>query len=159
MEEIELKLFELLNLEIEICGLTDHETKKNVFNGLLSQNLEIITKYWLTDFVDNTLKNEKKLIEVMNNDLIKKHGTETEDGKFEVKSGIVSDEIDENGDRKTITNPNFINYQNDYNKLLQETKTIKIPKIKLEDLKGIKTTENYGLIFKYLVKKPEIENL
>ena len=47
MEKIKLSLNDALSLEFELNGATNPETKKVIFNGLLSEKMSLKTKYWL----------------------------------------------------------------------------------------------------------------
>ena len=47
MKKRKLKLFEVLNLEAEIAGLTNQTTGERIIEGLLSQKISAVTKYWL----------------------------------------------------------------------------------------------------------------
>ena len=73
MEKITLKLGDILQLESEINGFTNTETGKPVYEGFIKQNLSIMLKYELTE-LSELLTKERKKVEGLRDDLIKKYG-------------------------------------------------------------------------------------
>jgi hypothetical protein len=142
MEKIKLSLNDALSLEFELNGATNPETKKVIFNGLLSEKMSLKTKYWLTKLSDK-LTSEKKTIEELRNDLIKKYGTE-ENGQVFIKTFL-------NEETKEI-NPDWTSFSKEVNELLSEEKEFDYNPIPLEDLAEISSEGRYNLIFK-LVKE------
>lgn len=142
MEKIKLSLNDALSLEFELNGATNPETKKVIFNGLLSEKMSLKTKYWLTKLSDK-LTSEKKTIEELRNDLIKKYGTE-ENGQVFIKTFL-------NEETKEI-NPDWTSFSKEVSELLSEEKEFDYNPIPLEDLAEISSEGRYNLIFK-LVKE------
>lgn len=142
MEKIKLSLNDALSLEFELNGANNPETKQVIFNGLLSEKMSLKTKYWLTKLSDK-LTSEKKTIEELRNDLIKKYGKEV-DGQIFVKTYL-----DE--ERKEI-NPDYTKFSEEIYELLLEEKEFDYNPIPLEDLAEISSEGRYNLIFK-LVKE------
>lgn len=142
MEKIKLSLNDALSLEFELNGATNPETKQVIFNGLLSEKMSLKTKYWLTKLADK-LTSEKKTIEELRNDLIKKYGTE-ENGQVFIKTFL-------NEETKEI-NPDWTSFSKEVSELLSEEKEFDYNPIPLEDLAEISSEGRYNLIFK-LVKE------
>lgn len=142
MEKIKLSLNDALSLEFELNGATNPDSKKVIFNGLLSEKMSLKTKYWLTKLSDK-LSSEKKTIEELRDGLIKKYGKE-ENGQVFIKTFL-----DE--DTKEI-NPDWTSFSKEVSELLSEEKEFDYNPIPLEDLAEISSENRYNLIFK-LVKE------
>lgn len=160
MEKITLKLFEFYNLDAELNGLTNQSTGETLAAGLLREKLPLVTKYWLTE-LGKKVAAEKASVEELKNDLIKKFGKE--DDKGGVSIPMVIDELDADGNpvmttdadgkevvKKTF-NPDFQQFEKEFNELLQTEKELEYKPILLSDLAKLETEENYVTLFK-LVK-------
>lgn len=134
--KVKLTLGEILNLDIELSGFVNPENGEQVLSGLLSQKLSLITKFKLTELRD-LIAPLKKNVEDLKNDIIKSKGEE--------KDGTVSIPmmIDE------VVNPVFIEFQEEYTKLLSEEKELEISELKIEDF-DIVTNESYNTFFKII---------
>lgn len=134
--KVKLTLGEILNLDIELSGYVNPENGEQVLSGLLSQKLSLITKFKLTELRD-LIAPLKKNVEDLKNDMIKSKGEE--------KDGTVSIPmmIDE------VVNPVFIEFQEEYTKLLSEEKELEISELKIEDF-DIVTNESYNTFFKII---------
>ncbi len=151
MEKITLKLGEILELESEITGFVSPQNGEVIFEGFLKQNLDIVLKYELTDF-SAELTNERKKVEGLRDDLIKKYGEDDGNGGIMVK--MYNEVKDEQGNvvDKTI-NENYIKFDEEYGTLLNNDKEMEYPEITKEDLKMAgKTKDKYKTLFK-LIKK------
>jgi len=155
MKNQSLKLFELLNLEAELAGATNNQTGEKIIEGLLNQKLPVVTKYHLNNLVE-ALATEKKVIDSLRDELIKKHGTEDENGNIGISMVIETGELDDKGEPAKDINPAYIAFNDEYGELLNQEKEISIPTIKLSDLDKIETKDNYILIFKYLIEEPSV---
>jgi len=158
MKNQSLKLFELLNLEAELTGATNNQTGEKIIEGLLNQKLPVITKYYLNNLVD-TLGREKKVIDSLRDELIKKHGTEDKDGNVGISMVIETEKVDDKGEPIKDINPAYIAFNDEYGELLNQEKEIKLPQIKLDNLDRIETKDNYVLVFKYLIDEPSVEEV
>ena len=147
------KLSELLQLEVELLGITNNETKEVVFTGLLNQELSMSTKYWLSELVE-VVQKEKKTIEAFKEELFKKYGEVGDDGVLGIPYYVASDEVDADGNPLMVQNPKAIAFQNEYNDLIAQEKTIRVYKFPLDTLQDIKAKETYPLVMKYLIEKP-----
>lgn len=160
MEKITLKLFEFYNLDAELNGLTNQSTGETISVGLLREKLPLVTKYWLTE-LGKKVAAEKASVEELKNDLIKKFGKE--DDKGGVSIPMVIDELDADGNLIMVTdnegkevakkklNPDFQQFEKEFNELLQTEKELEYKPIVLADLAKLETEENYATLFK-LVK-------
>ena len=160
MEKITLKLFEFYNLDAELNGLTNQSTGESISVGLLREKLPLVTKYWLTE-LGKKVAAEKASVEELKNDLIKKFGKE--DDKGGVSIPMVIDELDADGNvimttdadgkevAKKVFNPDFQQFEKEFNELLQTEKELEYKPISLSDLAKLETEENYVTLFK-LVK-------
>jgi len=160
MEKITLKLFEFYNLDAELNGLTNQSTGESISTGLLREKLPLVTKYWLTE-LGKKVAAEKASVEELKNDLIKKFGKE--DDKGGVSIPMVIDELDSDGNvvmttdsdgkevAKKVFNPDFQEFEKEFNELLQTEKDLEYKPILLADLAKLETEENYVTLFK-LVK-------
>jgi len=160
MEKITLKLFEFYNLDAELNGLTNQGTGETITTGLLREKLPLVTKYWLTE-LGKKVAAEKAAVEELKNDLIKKFGKEDEKGGISIP--MVIDDLDADGNpikdtdaeeneviRKKF-NPDFQQFEKEFNELLQTEKELEYKPILLSDLEKVETEENYVTLFK-LVK-------
>jgi len=155
MEKIKLKLGDILQLESEINGFVNQETGEKIYEGFTKQNLSIILKYELTELAD-TLTNERKKVNGLRDDLIKKFGEEDGNGGLIVKMfDEVRDDEDNVVSRKF--NERYLKFDEEYSKLLNTEIEIQYPEITKEDLKEAgKSNDDYKVLFK-LIKKDKKE--
>jgi hypothetical protein len=158
MKTQSFKLFELLNLEAELAGATNNQTGEKIIEGLLNQKLPVVTKYHLNILLSN-LSAEKKTIDALRDELIKKYGTEDKDGNIGISMVIEAGEVNDKGEPIKDINPAYIEFNDEYGELLNQEKEIQIPQIKLSDLDKIETKDNYVLIFKHLIEQPSVEEV
>ena len=97
---------------------------------------------------------EKEAVEAIKQDLIKKHGEADDQGNVSIPMyiNVVTDE-----DGQTVSkdiNPKFVEFQNDFNALLNEEKEIEHKEFQLEDFENVETEGAYVTFLK-LVKVPE----
>ena len=112
----------------------------------------------MNDLVDR-LKKEKSSIDSVREDLIKKNGKEGPDGRIGFNQYMETDQKDQNGNPIRVFTQEYSNFMNEYEIFLQEEKEIDLPEIKLEELSKIVTKDNYYMVFKYMVKKPNKESI
>ena len=148
MEKITLALNEILQLESEINGYVNPESGDVIYKGFLKANLPIILKYELVE-LSETLTKERKKIETLRDELIKKYGEEEQNG---VSIRMINETKDEEGAITKVINPRYVEFTNEYSELLTQEKEIEFPEINKESLKKAgDTTDNYKVLFK-LVK-------
>lgn len=159
MEKISLKLFEFYNLDAELNGLTNQQTGEKISTGLIQEKLSLTTKYWLTS-LGKAVAAEKAAVEELKNDLIKKYGKADENGNISIP--MVIDEVDADGNAvkstdsegneftKKILNPDFQQFEKEFNELLQTEKELEYKPFALEDFEKVETSENYVTFFKLI---------
>ena len=150
MEKISLKLHEILTLEAELNGSKNQQTGEVTLKGLANQKLGIVTKYHINE-LSKKVQTEKESIDKLREELIKKLGTE-EDGQIFIK---MYDEVkDEEGNvvSRSLTE-NFVEFNTEYDKLLNEEKELEYRPFELSELASVETEENYDIFFK-LIKAP-----
>jgi len=141
MKKTKLTLGEVITLESEISGLTNQQTGEVVLKGLLGEKINLVIKYYLSKLVDSFAA-DKKILEGLRDELIKKYGEETDNGSI-----IVVQHLDE---AKTIINPKFVQFAQEYETLLSEQKEIEHSVITLEDIKDINSEGRYSVFFKLI---------
>ena len=141
MAHIKLTLQEIYKLNTELNGFINPSTSEILSLGLLNEKLSLPTKYWLTDLAKKT-SSEKLVIDQLKEDLIAKYGTKDKDNIFEIE--VWTDET------KTEFNPSYIQYQQEFNTLLQEVIEIEYHEFKLNDFKNIETSDNYTIFYKLI---------
>jgi hypothetical protein len=141
MANIKLSLREIYKLDSELNGFINQETGEILSLGLLSENLSLPTKYWLTDLAKKT-SIEKLIIDQLKENLIVKYGSQDKNGNFEIL--VWTD------DTKTNFNSSYIQFQEEFNSLLQEVKEIEYHEFKLEEFKDVKTSDNYIVFYKLI---------
>jgi hypothetical protein len=156
MAKLTLKLGQILQLESEINGYTNPQNGQEVFIGFRKHKLPLKTKYWLTELGDR-LSTERKVVETLRDEIIQKHGED--DGKGGIQIGVFIEQKDEND--KVISrelNPQYVEFQNEFNTLLSEEKEVEYTPLTMEDLDKVgETTDDYNLLF-MLVQKPTLES-
>lgn len=147
MEKITLSLGEIITLEAELSGFVHPDTKERLVQGLLSSNLDLAKKYWLTKLAEKC-QEEKKIVDSLRDEIIKKYGEES-NGQVVIELFL---------DKKnTKPNPNYIKFQEEYMALLNEKKELEyVMPLTLSDLESIESKENYAITFK-LIKEDDGE--
>jgi hypothetical protein len=158
MKTHSFKLFELINLEAELAGVVNPQTGDQVFKGLLQKNILITDKYWLNDLVGK-LGDEKKVIESLREEIIKKYGVEDLNGNIGISMFLDEEETLADGTTQKKINPAYIEFNTEYGDLLHQEKNFQVYTFPLKDLEGIKAEESYPLTFKYLVESLEVLEL
>ncbi len=151
MEKSKFKLGDVLQLESEINGFVAPETGEKIYEGFLNQNLSIILKYELTE-LSEVLSKERKKVESLRDDLIKKHGEEDERGGIMVKM-YLEQKDDEGNVISKVINPKYVDFDKEYGELLNTEIDVEYPEITKEDLKEAgKSKDKYRVLFR-LIKK------
>jgi hypothetical protein len=145
MKKTKLTLAEIITLESEISGLTNQQTGEVALKGLLSENINLVIKYRLSKLVDS-ISTDKKVVDGLRDELIKKYGEEKDGAIF------IAPFLDE---AKTVSNPKFGQFVQEYNTLLAEQKEIEHPVVTLEDIKDVKSEGRYDVFLK-LIEAEEV---
>jgi len=148
MEKIKLSLAELLTLEAELNGYVNPQSGEQILSGFLKEKLNLATKYWLTKLSDK-LTAKKKTIETLRDELIKKFGEE-KDGSIGIETFL--------DEEKTKVNPKFIEFQDEWAKLLSEEEEVEYNPLTVADLEKIDSEGNYNLVFKLVKEELTKEN-
>jgi hypothetical protein len=141
MEKIKLSVMEMVGLEAELNGLVNQQNGEVISKGLLGEKLDLVTKYRLKKLSD-ALATEKKIIDDLRSELIKKFGKEGENGAFSIP--VYSDE------ENKIENPDYAEFKAQYDALLVDEKEFEYTPLSFNDLKEIKTDERYDLVFRLI---------
>ena len=152
MKKVTLKLHEIYALHGELNGFMNNQTGEIISKGILGEKLKLSTKYWMTELA-KTIDEEREKIDKVKEELIKKYGeTDTNGGIF--LSRFINTVKNEEG--KIISgdvNPKIIEFEKEFNKFLQDEKTIEYKEFKLSDFDDIETEGIYTTFFKLV--KPE----
>ena len=150
MAHIKLTLQEIYKLDTELNGFVNPSTGETLSLGLLSEDLNLPTKYWLTDLAKKT-SSEKLIIEQFKEDLIIKHGSQDENGNFSLNMWI-NEKKDESDNiiNPAELNPLFVQFQEEFNTLLQEVKEIEHHEFKLKEFNDVKSRDNYTVFYKLI---------
>jgi len=149
MEKSSLKLHEYYTLEAELNGVVNQQTGQVVSKGLLGEKIKLTTKYWITDLAKKAVA-EKEAVEKIKEELIKKHGETDEQGGISIPMyiNIVTDEEGQIVSREV--NPKFVEFQNEFNALLDEEREVEHNAFKLEEFDSIESDANYQVFFKLI---------
>ena len=153
MEKISLKLSEFYQLDAELNGVVNQQTGEKLSNGLLSEKVKLTTKYWLSDLAKKVAA-EKEAVEKVKNELIQKHGEADASGNISIPF-YANEQVDEEGNViSREVNSKFVEFQNEFNSLLNEERELEHKGFKLEELESVESDDNYPVFFK-LIKVDE----
>lgn len=147
MKSQSITLGEFYQLDVELNGKTDQMTGTMVSLGILNEKLSLVAKYWLNQLAA-TVKSEVALLNEQRDELVKKYGEVQEDGSYLIKNTIT--EKDSSGVEISKPNPDLMEFANEFNTLLAQTKEIQYTPIKLSDLQGVESSVNYAALFKFI---------
>lgn len=151
MKNTELKLGEILQLEAEVNGYTNPQTGAVVSKGLASEVLKFKTKYWLMQLSEDVVS-ERGKIEKSREGLLKELGETNEDGSVEIKI-YINEVKDEQG--RVVSqevNPKYLEFQEKFNELLSDTKTLTHKEFTLDDFDSVESGAVYPVFFKLISK-------
>lgn len=145
MKSQKIRLADFYILDVELNGRTNPETGESLFAGLLAEKISLVAKYWLTQ-LSTTVKAEVTQLDTQRDELIKKYGETDENGskllQFITKT--------EGGVEINEPNPNFIEFNQEFSKLLNQEKEITYTPVKLSDLANVESTSNFATLFKFV---------
>lgn len=149
MNKVTLKLYEFYNLDAELNGVVNQQNGEVISKGLLAEKIKLTTKYWLNDLAKK-VADEKKAVEALKEELIKKHGEADENGSVSIPMyiNIVTNEEGEIVSREV--NPKYVDFQNDFNALLQEEREVEHKPFKLEEFDNVESDGVYTTFFKLI---------
>ena len=151
-----LKLANVLNLEAEINGFTNPQTNEKIINGLLNEKLSLVAKYWLNDLSKKA--NEIKVdVDKLRDELIKKYGEDDGTGNVDIvysvdafnEDGTPMTQLNEAGESVQLkrVNPKFIEFQSEYETLLQEEREVEHYEFTLAQFESVETADNIKVFF------------
>ena len=149
MEKITLKLYEFYNLEAELNGVTNQQTGEVTSKGLLAEKIKMTTKYWLNDLVKKVVT-EKEACEALKQELIKKHGEADEQGNVSIPMYINEVKNEEGQTVSREINPKFVEFQNEFNAVLNEDKELEYKGFTLEEFENVESEGKYDTFFKLI---------
>jgi hypothetical protein len=141
MEKIKLSITEIVGLEAELNGLVNQENGEVISKGLFGEKLDLVTKYRLKKLSD-ALTAEKKIVDDLRQELIKKFGKDEGDGKFSITMW--------EDDEQKVEHPDFTEFKKQYDALLVEEKEFEYNPLSVEDIKDIKSDQRYDLVFRLI---------
>ena len=156
MTTTKLKLADVLNLEAEINGFTNPQTNEKIINGLLNEKLSLVAKYWLNDLSKKA--NEIKVdVDKLRDELIKKYGEDDGTGNVGIvysvdafnEDGTPMTQLNEAGESVQLkrVNPKFIEFQSEYEILLQEEREVEHYEFTLAQFESVETADNIKVFF------------
>jgi hypothetical protein len=156
MTTTKLKLADVLNLEAEINGFTNPQTNEKIINGLLNEKLSLVAKYWLNDLSKKA--NEIKVdVDKLRDELIKKYGEDDGTGNVGIvysvdafnEDGTLMTQLNEAGESVQLkrVNPKFIEFQSEYETLLQEEREVEHYEFTLAQFESVETADNIKVFF------------
>lgn len=149
MKKSSLKLHEYYTLEAELNGVVNQQTGQVASKGLLGEKIKLTTKYWLTDLAKKAVA-EKEAVEKIKEELIKKHGETDDQGGISIPMYI---NVVTNEEGQTVSrdiNPKFVEFQNEFNSLLEEEREVEHNAFKLEEFDSVESDANYQVFFKLI---------
>lgn len=147
MKNLTVKLFEIYSLQSELSGLINQQNGEKIKNGILDEEIGLVAKYWINQLND-IVAAEVKTLDAQREELIKKYGTADEQGGVSLQ--MVIKEMDKDGKEVSKINPNFAEFNKEFNELLGQEKELSYHPIKLEALKDVKSGNNYPTFFKFV---------
>ena len=149
MEKIALKLYEFYNLEAELNGVTNQQNGEVTSKGLLAEKIKMTTKYWLNDLVKKVVT-EKEACEALKQELIKKHGEADEQGNVSIPMYINEVKNEEGQTVSREINPKFVEFQSEFNAVLNEDKELEYKGFTLEEFENVESEGKYDTFFKLI---------
>jgi len=149
MEKITLKLYEFYNLEAELNGVTNQQIGEVTSKGLLAEKIKMTTKYWLNDLVKRVVT-EKEACEALKQELIKKHGEADDQGNVSIPMYINEVKNEEGQTVSREINPKFVEFQNEFNAVLNEDKDLEYKGFTLEEFENVESEGKYDTFFKLI---------
>ncbi len=149
MEKVTLKLHEFYALDSELNGVVNQQSGEVVSKGLLAEKIKLTTKYWLTDLAKKVAA-EKEAVEKLKEELIKKHGEADDNGAISIPMYINIVTNEEGNIVSRDVNPKFVDFQNDFNGLLQEDKELEHKAFKLDEFENVESDGVYTTFFKLI---------
>ena len=153
MEKTSLKLSEFLQLDAELNGVVNQQTGEVVSKGLIAEIKKLTTKYWLSDLAKKVAV-EKESVEKFKNELIQKHGEADPSGNISIPLYINEVTNEEGVVVSRELNPKFVEFQNEFGALLEETRDLEHKEFKIEEFESVELSDDneasYNVFFKLI---------
>lgn len=158
-----LTVGELYALERELTGQVDQKTNATIYKGLLVQELSGSQKYSLLDLYEEVLMPNKKIVDKLQEELLKKLAV-IEGERYSFPKMIDSKDEegnvikDEEGNPVQIENPNIEQFNKAYTEIVDATKEFEHEGLNISML-DFKAKEVYPIFSKLLrtIKKQQAE--
>jgi hypothetical protein len=145
MEKINLKLAEVVSLAIELNG--NPQNPESEYKGILNEKMSLTTRYWLNQ-INKEVSEEKVIVDKFRDELVAKYGDTNEDGSISLPA-FIQEEVD--GKNLQKLNPNFIEFQKEFETLLNQEKEFSYKPLTLAEVENIQTSENCPIFLKLLI--------
>jgi hypothetical protein len=145
MEKINLKLAEVVSLAIELNG--NPQNPESEYKGILNEKMSLTTRYWLNQ-INKEVSEEKVVVDKFRDELIAKYGDTNEDGSISLPA-FIQEEVD--GKTLQKLNPSFIEFQKEFETLLNQEKEFSYKPLSLAEVENIQTSENCPIFLKLLI--------
>ena len=151
MNKIKFTIQELLQLEFELNGGVNGNGNIT-YEGFLKQNLPAVLKYELKG-LSKYLIDKVNMVKDVRENLILTYGKSDNYGNIVVNKYI--DVFNEYGNKiSSKYDENYINYEKEYNQLLETIEEIEYPDITMDDLRSIgHTKDDYRVLFNLIKSK------
>jgi hypothetical protein len=87
-------------------------------------------------------------LDAQRDELIKKYGTADENGGVSLQQSVT--EVDATGVEIKKVNPQFLEFNDEFGKLLNVEKDVQYEPIKLAELAGVESSSNFPTLFKFI---------
>jgi len=145
MEKINLKLAEVVSLAIELNG--NPQNPESEYKGILNEKMSLTTRYWLNQ-INKEVSEEKVVVDKFRDELVAKYGDTNEDGSISLPA-FIQEEVD--GKTLQKLNPNFIEFQKEFETLLNQEKEFSYKPLTFAEVENIQTSENCPIFLKLLI--------
>jgi len=145
MEKINLKLAEVVSLAIELNG--NPQNPESEYKGILNEKMSLTTRYWLNQ-INKEVSEEKVIVDKFRDELVAKYGDVNEDGSISLPA-FIQEEVE--GKTLQKLNPNFIEFQKEFETLLNQEKEFSYKPLTLAEVENIQTSENCPIFLKLLI--------
>jgi|NOAtaT_7_FD_contig_31_1303170_length_703_multi_4_in_0_out_0_1 hypothetical protein len=150
MEKVTLKLIDFYSLQTEINGAFNQQANQLIIRGIINETTKLTTKMKVAELL-NKVNVEVEANNAKRSELVDKHGDKQEDGASVITPFINVQTNDAGEVVSRENNPKFLEFQQEFQQILQEEKEFEFEPFTKEDLEGLYTEFNYPQFYK-LVK-------
>ena len=109
--------------------------------------MSLTTRYWLNQ-INKEVSEEKVVVDKFRDELVAKYGDANEDGSISLPA-FIQEEVD--GKTLQKLNPSFIEFQKEFETLLNQEKEFSYKPLSLAEVENIQTSENCPIFLKLLI--------